>query len=109
MKLLKPIFFFFKVGTGARFFLWISYGRDVEEGVSEEGGRYGSLYNGAVSPTFFRRRLAAGGCGAGVDESESGRTFFCGAGFGPFQILVCLYTCWLVWLVTTSEFWIFCV
>ena len=106
MKLLKPIFFFFKVGTGARVFLWISYGRDVEEGVSEEGGRYGSLYNGVVSPTFFRRRLAAGGCGAGVDESESGRTFFCGAGFGPFQILVCLYTCWLV---TTSEFWIFCV
>ena len=111
MKLLKSIFFFFKMGTGARVFLWISYGRYVEEGVSdsvslEEGGRYGSLYNGVVSPTFLRRCLAAGGSGAWPDESESGRTFFCGAGFGPFQILVFLYTCLLV---TTSEFWIFCV
>ena len=36
----KSIFFFFKVDTGARVFLWILYGRDEEEGVSvEEGGR----------------------------------------------------------------------
>ena len=93
----KSIFFFFKVGTGALVFLWILYGRDEEEGVSvEERGRYGRLYNGVDSPTFFRRCRAAGGCGAWVDESESGRTFFSGADLGPFQILGCLYTCWLV-------------
>ena len=72
----------------------------------EEEGLYGFLYNSIASPTFFRRCLAAGGCGVWPDESESGRTFFCGAGFGPFQILDLLCTCLLVIL---SEFGIFLV
>ena len=29
----------------------------------EEEGLYGFLYNSIASPTFFRRCLAAGGCG----------------------------------------------
>ena len=62
--------------------------------------------NNSVSPTFFRRCLVDGGGGIWPDESESGRTFFWGAGFGPFQTTVLLITCLLV---VKSDFGVFSV